>query len=96
MIAGHETTGGTLSFAMYNLLKHPDTYRKAQQEVDEVIGDGPITVDHVAKLQFIQAVRSLDFSIPKVKLTPWICVDPTGNASPDAYYSEHRCHASKR
>lgn len=57
LIAGHETTGGTLSFAFYNLLKHPDTYRRAQQEVDEVVGDGPIKVEHVPKLQFIQAVR---------------------------------------
>lgn len=60
LIAGHETTGGTLSFAFYNLLKHPETYRKAQEEVDEVIGDGPIKVEHVAKLQFIQAVRHFD------------------------------------
>lgn len=56
LIAGHETTGGTLSFAFYNLLKHPEAYRKAQQEVDEVVGEGPIKVEHVAKLQFIQAV----------------------------------------
>lgn len=61
LIAGHETTGGTLSFAMYNLLKHPEVYRKAQQEVDEVIGEGPIKVEHMGKLQYIQAVRLLDF-----------------------------------
>lgn len=69
LIAGHETTGGTLSFAFYNLLKHPDVYRRAQQEVDEVIGDGPITVEHVSKLQYIQAVRSAHLSIPKAMLT---------------------------
>lgn len=58
LIAGHETTGGTLSFAFYNLLKHPEAYRKAQQEVDEVCGDGPITAEHTSKLQYIQAVSS--------------------------------------
>lgn len=41
---------------MYNLLKNPEVYRKAQQEVDEVIGTGPVTVDHVGKLPYIQAV----------------------------------------
>lgn len=56
LIAGHETTSGMLSFACYNLIKHPESYRKAQQEVDEVCGEGPITVDMIPKLKFIQAV----------------------------------------
>ncbi|KAI0157150.1 bifunctional P-450:NADPH-P450 reductase [Hypoxylon sp. FL1284] len=56
LIAGHETTSGTLSYAMYRLLKNPDCYRKVQQEVDEVIGKGPITVQHMQKLPYITAV----------------------------------------
>lgn len=56
LIAGHETTGGTLSFAFYNLLKNPEVYRKAQEEVDRVAGEGPITVELVNKLQYLQAV----------------------------------------
>jgi cytochrome P450/NADPH-cytochrome P450 reductase len=34
-------------------LKNPEEYRKAQAEVDRVVGRGPITVDHVTKLPFI-------------------------------------------
>ncbi|KAI5860380.1 cytochrome P450 [Durotheca rogersii] len=56
LIAGHETTSGLLSFAFYELLKHPEAYRKAQQEVDMVIGKGPITVEHMSKLPYIAAV----------------------------------------
>ncbi|OTA99870.1 hypothetical protein M426DRAFT_67006 [Hypoxylon sp. CI-4A] len=56
LIAGHETTSGLLSFAFYQLLKHPETYRKAQEEVDRVLGKGPITVDHMSKLPYIAAV----------------------------------------
>ncbi|KAI1174519.1 bifunctional P-450:NADPH-P450 reductase [Nemania sp. FL0916] len=56
LIAGHETTSGTLSFAFYRLLKNPDAYQKLQNEVDEVIGKGPITVDHLSKLPYITAV----------------------------------------
>lgn len=56
LVAGHETTAGTLSFAFYHLLKHPEAYRKAQQEVDQVVGEGRITPQHVSKLQYIQAV----------------------------------------
>ncbi|KAI1369012.1 bifunctional P-450:NADPH-P450 reductase [Xylaria arbuscula] len=68
LIAGHETTSGTLSFAFYRLLKNPTTYQKVQKEVDEVIGKGPITVEHLSKLPYITAVLRetlrLDSPIP--------------------------------
>ncbi|KAI1409982.1 cytochrome P450 [Hypoxylon sp. FL1857] len=73
LIAGHETTSGLLSFAFYELLKHPDAYRKAQQEVDTVIGKGPITVDHMSKLPYIAAVMRetlrLDAPISQISVT---------------------------
>ncbi|KAI0393231.1 bifunctional P-450:NADPH-P450 reductase [Xylariaceae sp. FL0594] len=68
LIAGHETTSGTLSFAFYRLLKNPDAYQKAQKEVDEVVGKGPITVEHLSKLPYITAILRetlrLDSPIP--------------------------------
>lgn len=74
LIAGHETTSGMLSFAFYNLLKNPAAYRKAQEEVDEVVGRGPITVDHMNKLQYIQAVLRetlrLTATIPMIAVKP--------------------------
>ncbi|KAB5577830.1 putative bifunctional P-450:NADPH-P450 reductase [Coniochaeta sp. 2T2.1] len=56
LIAGHETTSGLLSFAFYQLIKNPEAYRKAQEEVDTVIGEGPIKVEHMGKLPYISAV----------------------------------------
>src|SRR6202161_1639350 len=38
LIAGHETTSGLLSCALYALLKHPDVLKKAYEEVDRVLG----------------------------------------------------------
>jgi cytochrome P450/NADPH-cytochrome P450 reductase len=38
LIAGHETTSGLLSYAIYALLKHPDVLKKAYDEVDRVLG----------------------------------------------------------
>ncbi|KAI1385134.1 bifunctional P-450:NADPH-P450 reductase [Hypoxylon trugodes] len=74
LVAGHETTSGTLSYAMYRLLKNPDDYRKVQQEVDEVVGKGPVTVQHVQKLPFITAVLRetlrLDSPIPIFSVSP--------------------------
>ena len=58
LIAGHETTSGLLSFAFYFLMTHPDAYRKAQEEVDQVCGKGPIKFEHLPKLSYISAVSS--------------------------------------
>jgi cytochrome P450 / NADPH-cytochrome P450 reductase len=38
LIAGHETTSGLLSFAIYALLKNPDVLVRAYDEVDRVLG----------------------------------------------------------
>jgi cytochrome P450/NADPH-cytochrome P450 reductase len=56
LIAGHETTSGLLSFAFYYLLANPRTMEKARQEVDEVSGGEPITVQHLSKLPYLNAV----------------------------------------
>ncbi len=38
LVAGHETTSGLLSFALYALLKNPDVLARACEEVDRVLG----------------------------------------------------------
>ncbi|KAL1963471.1 hypothetical protein VTN77DRAFT_8372 [Rasamsonia byssochlamydoides] len=55
LIAGHETTSGLLSFLFYFLLKHPHAYKKAQEEVDTVVGRRKLTVDDLSKLPYINA-----------------------------------------
>lgn len=57
LIAGHETTSGLLCFTFYQLLRHPNEYRKVQQEVDEIIGRESIKVEHMSKLPVIASVR---------------------------------------
>lgn len=44
-----------LSFLFYELLENPAAYRKAQEEVDKVIGKGAVTVDHMGKLPYLEA-----------------------------------------
>ncbi|KAK2055333.1 cytochrome P450 [Colletotrichum caudatum] len=56
LVAGHETTAATFTFTMYWLLKRPEVYRKVQEEVDLTVGDGPLRVEHVAKLKYLTAV----------------------------------------
>lgn len=59
LVAGHETTSGLLSFAIYHLLKHPLVLAKAYDEVDRVYGtDVSVlpTYNQVNQLQYIQQI----------------------------------------
>lgn len=61
LVAGHETTAATLSFTLYNLAKYPEASRKAQKEVDEVVGKGAVKLEHVQKLKYVSAVSFVTF-----------------------------------
>ncbi|KAF0636536.1 hypothetical protein FPSE5266_08050 [Fusarium pseudograminearum] len=56
LIAGHETTSGLLSFAFYYLLENPRTLEKARAEVDEVVGDQSLNVDHLTKMPYVNMI----------------------------------------
>ena len=59
LIAGHETTSGMLSFALYYLLKNPDILKRAYEEADEVLGRDisiPPTMSQIGQLKYIRAV----------------------------------------
>ncbi|MED1539693.1 bifunctional P-450/NADPH--P450 reductase [Bacillus inaquosorum] len=56
LIAGHETTSGLLSFAIYYLLKHPDKLKKAYEEVDRVLTDAAPTYKQVLELTYIRMI----------------------------------------
>lgn len=55
LVAGHETTSSTLSFLFYHLTANPEKMLKAQQEVDNVVGDSVLTVSMLPKLKYIDA-----------------------------------------
>jgi cytochrome P450 / NADPH-cytochrome P450 reductase len=56
LIAGHETTSGLLSFALYLLLQHPEVLQRAQRVVDDVLGDRPPTAQDLPALRYIEQV----------------------------------------
>ena len=57
LIAGHETTSGLLSFAVYYLLKDPDVLARARAEADAVLGsDAWPTFEQVHRLTYIRQV----------------------------------------
>ncbi|NMV40019.1 bifunctional cytochrome P450/NADPH--P450 reductase [Ralstonia insidiosa] len=57
LIAGHETTSGLLTFALYMLLRHPAVLAQAYAEVDRVLpGDTVPQYAHLAQLDVIERV----------------------------------------
>ena len=59
MVAGHETTSGSLSFALYYMLKQPEVMARAYEEVDRVLGDDLATAptyEQVRQLTFLSQV----------------------------------------
>ncbi|MCL2533098.1 MAG: cytochrome P450 [Nocardiaceae bacterium] len=56
LVAGHETTSGALSFALYYLAQNPDVLARARAEVDAVWGDEVPAFEKVAKLRYVRRV----------------------------------------
>ncbi|KZT19446.1 fatty acid hydroxylase [Neolentinus lepideus HHB14362 ss-1] len=56
LIAGHETTSGILSFTTYYLLKNPECLIRLRKEVDDVTQGKSITLEHLAKMPYLNAV----------------------------------------
>ncbi len=55
-VAGHETTGLTLTYAMHLLVRHPQVLARALEEIDQVLGDRDAGFEDVRALTFIDAV----------------------------------------
>jgi hypothetical protein len=59
---------GMLSFALYNLLKHPEAMAKLRAEVDEVLGDHPLQVSDLGKLPYLTGTFKLaPVSLPNIQ-----------------------------
>ena len=59
LIAGHETTSGLLSFALYFLLHHPEVLAQAYEEVDRVLGPEPSVAPTFAQINRLKYVGQI-------------------------------------
>lgn len=68
----YKTTSSTTCFIYYFLCSNPDTLRKAQQEVDEFVGDRVLTYDMLRILKYIDTCmkETLRMQHPVSILTP--------------------------
>jgi len=56
MIAGHETTAGTLAFCLAQLAQHPECMAKVMKEIEDVLGQrASPTYSDLTKLVYIEA-----------------------------------------
>jgi cytochrome P450 / NADPH-cytochrome P450 reductase len=56
LVAGHETTSGLLSFALYFLMKNPEILKNAWAEVDAVLADRDPVFEDLSQLKYIQQI----------------------------------------
>lgn len=55
-LAGHETTANALTWTLYLLSQHPEIERKFLQELDDVLGKDPPTVEKMKQLTYTRQI----------------------------------------
>jgi enediyne biosynthesis protein E7 len=56
LLAGHETTASTMSWALYLLDQHPEAWDRVHDEVVEVFGRGPLDIESLHQLTYTTMV----------------------------------------
>jgi len=56
LIAGHETTSGLLTFALYELLRRPQILARVRSQVDQVLGNQAPRLEHLAQLGYVDQI----------------------------------------
>ncbi|MFE9411212.1 cytochrome P450 [Streptomyces sp. NPDC006704] len=73
LLAGHETTASTLSWAFHLLDEHPGVWRQLHEEAVKVFGHGPLTVESLHELTYTtQVLNEVVRLYPPVWLLPRI------------------------
>ncbi|MGV9980725.1 cytochrome P450 [Micromonospora wenchangensis] len=76
-LAGSETTGLSLAWALYELARHPSVRREVEREVDEVLAGRTPTFDDLAALPVVQSVVDETLRLyPSVWQFPRDAVEP--------------------
>jgi len=56
LLAGHDTTALTLTYAWYLLSQHPEAERRVHEEIDDVLGGDRPTMADVRRLDYVERV----------------------------------------
>jgi cytochrome P450 len=73
LLAGHETTASTMSWAFYLLDKHPDAWDRVRTEAEEVLSGGPLDAEAMHGFKYTTMVLQETMRLfPPVWLLPRI------------------------
>jgi pentalenene oxygenase len=68
-VAGTETTASVLSWALYELARHPGIEARVLAELDDVLGDRPVTFADITRLPYLR--RVID-EVTRLHHTGWL------------------------
>ncbi len=58
LVAGHETSSTALTWTLYLLCRHPEALAAVRDELEAVVGEGPVTPAHLPRL--VHTTRALE------------------------------------
>lgn len=77
-LAGHETTASSLTWAFFLLSQQPDAVRRMREEVDRVVGDGPVQLEHTKRLVYVRNMfRETLRLYPPITFIPRVALQDT-------------------
>jgi cytochrome P450 len=76
-LAGHETTASVLTWVFFILSEQPAVAARLRREVDEVVGEGDLSFEHIRQLPFTRAVfREALRLYPPITFIPRVALRP--------------------
>lgn len=91
-MAGSETTNNSISFGMMYLVLNPDVQKKAQEEIDRVLGGRPATMDDRTKLvqTYSSCIESLKWKIFSMPYMEGVMLESIRMFTSKAFSIPHR------
>ena len=82
LFAGHDTTTSTIAFLFHELDRAPDVRTWLEEEVDAVVGDGPVSVEHLGGAALPRLEMAIDETL---RMYPPAWVGPRRSVAPSTF-----------
>ncbi len=77
-LAGHETTASSLTWAFFLLSQQPGVVTRMREEIDRVVGDGPVLLEHTKRLLYVRNMfRETLRLYPPITFIPRVALEDT-------------------
>jgi len=77
-LAGHETSASVLTWVFYLCAERPDWVRRLREEIDRVVGDAPLTFEHIRQLPMVKAFFKETLRLyPPITFMPRVALEAT-------------------